>query len=77
MSDTTRTVTLTNSQWVTLCCCILDTTWYREHEYKKWSALASQAKEDGTPMYPNAAGNARYYKELEEKLTDIRHQIEA
>jgi hypothetical protein len=73
---TSRAVTLTNDQWSTLTCYILMSTKHRESERKAWEELSTEKREDGTPRFPNAADNAKYYRELEDKLTAIRLKID-
>jgi hypothetical protein len=73
---TPRSVTLTNDQWSTLTCYILMSTQHREGERKAWEELAAEKREDGTPRFIHAADNARYYRELEDKLTAIRLKID-
>jgi hypothetical protein len=73
---TPRAVTLTNDQWSILTCYILMTTQHRKCEREAWEKLSEEKREDGTPRFPNAADNARYYGELEDKLTAIRLKID-
>lgn len=69
-------VTMTNDQWSTLVCYILMTTQHRKGEREAWEAMVNDKYEDGTPLFPHAANNARYYAELETKLDEIRELIE-
>lgn len=59
-----RTVTLTNVQWNKLYIYLLTTTNYRKEQISAWEELACKTDPDGSPEYPNAAGNAEYLREL-------------
>lgn len=54
-----------------IICYVLMTTKYRENERKTWEKLAEEKDESGAPRFKNAAENARYYAELEDKLAAI------
>lgn len=71
-----RAVTLTNEQWNTLVCYILMTTQHRKGEREAWESLAAETNPDGSVKFKNAAGNAKYYADLEEELEEIRRIIE-
>lgn len=71
-----RTVTMTNEQWSTLVCYILMTTQHRKRERESWEAMVNDKYHDGTPLFPHAAENARYYAELDDKLEEIKKRIE-
>lgn len=71
-----RAVTLTNDQWNTLVCYILSTTQHRKGEREAWESLAAELNEHGEPRFPNAAGNAEYYADLEVELDKIIKAIE-
>lgn len=57
-----RSVTLTNGQWSTLVCYLLQTTSYRAGEWDTWQTLAQEKNADGSPKFPNAPGNAAYWR---------------
>lgn len=70
-----RTVTLTNVQWNKLHIYLLTTTNYRKEQISAWEELARKTNPDGSPEYPNAAGNAEYLRELERDLSEIVQKI--
>lgn len=70
-----RTVTLTNVQWNKLYIYLLTTTNYRKEQISAWEELARKTNSDGSPEYPNAAGNAEYLRELERDLSEIVQKI--
>lgn len=70
-----RTVTLTNAQWNKLYIYLLTTTNYRKEQISAWEELARKTNPDGSPEYPNAAGNAEYFRELERDLSEIVQKI--
>lgn len=59
-----RAVTLTNDEWNTLTCYLLQTTGHRTNERDAWLDLAKEKKPDGTPKFPNAPKNAAYWQEV-------------
>lgn len=67
-SQQERTVTMTNEEWNSLYCYLISTTSHIEGERKAWESLATEKREDGTPKFPNAAGNAEYYRQTRKKL---------
>lgn len=67
-SQQTRTVTMTNEEWNSLYCYLIGTTKHIEGEQKAWESLATEKNEDGSAKFPNAAGNAEYYRQTREKL---------
>ncbi len=71
-----KTITLTIDEINTLACYILMTTNYRKKEAAAWDELAKEKKDDGTPKFEHAADNAKYWLELEDKLTEIREKME-
>lgn len=75
MDSSTKTVTLTHEQWSTLCIYLLSTTQYRKGEQSAWEKLAQETNEDGTPRFRNAADNAQYWADMDEKLTKILKAI--
>lgn len=70
-----RTVTLTNVQWNKLYIYLLTTTNYRKEQIGAWKELACKTNPDGSPEYPNAAGNAEYLRELGRDLSEIVQKI--
>ena len=70
-----RTVTLTNAQWNKLYMYLLTTTNYRKEQISALEELARKTNPDGSPMYPNAAGNAEYCRQLEHDLSEIIQKI--
>lgn len=54
---------------------LLMTTRYREDEMKAWEELSKEKNEDGTPVYKNAEGNARWWREFCEAIPHIRDAI--
>ena len=70
-----RTVTLTNVQWNKLYIYLLTTTNYRKEQISAWEELARKTNPDGSTEYPNAAGNAAYFRELERDLSEIVQKI--
>ena len=70
-----RTVTLTNVQWNKLYIYLLTTTNYRKEQISAWERLARKTDTDGSPEYPNAAGNAEYLHKLERDLSEIAQKI--
>ena len=74
--ENTVTVKMTSEQANLLACYILMTTQHRKSEAEAWRNLAAERKEDGTPRFPNAKGNAEYYESLEERLEEIRSLLD-
>ena len=70
-----RTVTLTNVQWNKLYIYLLTTTNYRKEQISAWEELACKTNPDGSAEYLNAAGNAKYLRELERDLSEIAQKI--
>ena len=66
-----RTINLTDEQANLLVCYILMTTHYREEEAKAWADLAEEF-----PQKDVFRKNARYYAELESRLTEIKTIID-
>lgn len=74
--NTERSVTLTNEEWSLLTCYLLMTTNHRKDEREAWERLSTEMNEDGTPVFKNAASNAKFYADLEPKLEKIRNAID-
>lgn len=72
----TKTITLTYEEISTISCYILMTTKYREGEAEAWDRLATETEPDGSPKFPKAESNARFWREESEKLTAIREKME-
>ncbi len=72
----TKNITLTHEQANFLACYILITTNHRKEAADTWKKLAEEKNDDGTPKYKNAAGNASWWEESEERLTEIRKIID-
>lgn len=70
-------VELTQDQINTLVVYILTTTQHRKGEREAWQELAQETNEDGTAKFPNAAGNAEYYENLEIRLEEIKNILDA
>ena len=70
-----RTVALTNVQWNKLYIYLLTTTNYRKEQISAWEKLACKTNPDGSPEYPNAAGNAEYLREPQRDLSEIAQKI--
>lgn len=70
-----RTVTLTNVQWNKLHIYLLTTANYRKEQISTWEELARKTNTDGSPEYPNAAGNAEYLRKLDRDLSEIAQKI--
>ena len=70
-----RTITLTNVQWNKLYMYLLTTTNYRKEQISAWEELARKTNPDGSTMYPNAAGNVEYCRQLEHDLSEIIQKI--
>lgn len=71
-----KNIILTHEQATSLTCYLLMTTNYRKDEREAWERLATETKPDGTPKFPNAPGNARYWAELEQELDAIQKAID-
>ena len=56
---------------------ILMTSTYRKEQLEGWERLSKETKPDGTPKYKNAAGNAEYMRNLENRLDAIIKKLEA
>lgn len=54
---------------------LLMTTKYRQEEMKAWEELSKEKNEDGTPVYKNAEGNARWWRELCDAIPRIKDAI--
>lgn len=67
---------LTFDEAQTLVCYILMTTNWRHGEVEAWSKLVEEKKEDGTPLFKNAASNAQYFSELDHKLEVIKNKLD-
>lgn len=67
-SQQTRSVTMTNEEWNALYCYLIGTTRHIEGEREAWEELAKEKKEDGSPKFPNAAGNAEYYRQTKVRM---------
>lgn len=72
-----RAVTLTNREWTTLISYILMTTNYRKGEREAWERLSTEKKEDGSPAYTHAAGNAEFWRDMDATLETIKRAIDA
>ena len=72
-----RTITLTDEQANLLTCYILMTTNYRKGEKEAWESLAKETEKDGSPKFPIAPSNAKFWEETEVQLTEIRKIIDA
>lgn len=72
-----RVITMTHEQASLLTSYILMTTQYRRREAEAWAKLAEEREPDGTPSFKNAKSNADFYRELDGKLEEIRHIIDA
>ena len=70
-----RTVTLTDVEWNKLYIYLLTTTNYRKEQISAWERLARKTNTDGSPEYPNAAGNAEYLRKLDRDLSEISQKI--
>jgi hypothetical protein len=53
------------------------TTKTREGEVETWEKLAEEKNEDGSAKYIHAAGNAQFWRELNEELKEIMRILEA
>ena len=51
------------------------TTNYRENELKAWQEFSKEKNEDGTPVYKNAMGNAKWWGDLCESVIRIKEAI--
>lgn len=71
-----KVITLTSGQASTLITYLLMTTNHRKGEREAWERLATETKPDGSPKFPNAPSNARYFAELELELEAIRKAID-
>ena len=69
--------TLTAEQCSKLSLYILMTTKTREGEAEAWEKLAEEKNEDGSAKYIHAAGNAQFWRELNEELKEIMRILEA
>ena len=67
----TKTITLTHEQATKLTCYLLMTTNYRKDEREACESLAEERKEDGTLEFPNAPGNAQFWRETETTVAEI------
>ena len=72
-----KIITLTHEQANNLICYLLMTTNYRKGEREAWERLATEKKPDGTPKFPNAPSNARFWEDTERELDEIRQIIDA
>lgn len=72
-----KTITMTHEQATTLVCYLLMTTNYRKGEREAWERLATEKKEDGTPRFPNAPSNAKFWADTEKEIEAIRKIIDA
>lgn len=72
----TKTITLPLDQMNSLYCFLLLTTGYRKSERESWESLAKEMNEDGTPKFPNAAGNARFWAEMQEIADNVCRVID-
>lgn len=70
-ADQERAVTLTNDEWNTLTCYLLQTTRHRADERDAWLSLAEEKNLDGTPKFPNAPKNAAYWQEVIDTMERI------
>lgn len=66
-----RAVTLTNDEWNTLTCYLMQTTKHRTGERDAWQSLAEEKNPDGTPKFPNAPKNAAYWQEVIDTMERI------
>ena len=72
-----KMVVMSADDWSTLICYIHLTYQHRKAETAAWETLAAETKEDGTPRFPNAVENAKYFSELDGKLARIVNNIES
>lgn len=70
-----RTVTLTNNEWLWLTTYIRITTSHRMHEAEEWEELSAEKKDDGTPRFKNAKGNAEFWWKMDAILKQISQKI--
>lgn len=71
-----KIITMTHEQANNLVCYLMMTTNYRKNEREAWERLAAETKEDGTPRYPNAPGNAKFWADTEHEIEAIRKIID-
>lgn len=69
------TITLTGEQATTLIHYLSITTNYRKKEREAWEELAKETKPDGTPRFPNAPSNVRFWEKTDQELEQIREII--
>lgn len=72
-----RAVTLTNDEWSTLTTYILMSANYRAREAETWEKLASEKKDNGEPRFIHAESNARFWREEDAVLEQIRKKIDS
>lgn len=74
--DELLSVTLTVSQWNDLTAYINLSTNFRQNELHAWEQLSSETNPDGATMFPNAASNAQFFRNLNESVESIKRTID-
>ena len=72
-----KTVTMPNELWSSLRVFLLMTTNFRKDEALSWGKLAQEKNEDGTPMYPKAEGNSKFWFDMQADIDKILRRLDA
>lgn len=75
-NDRVVNVPLTNKMRGDLTCFLLMTTKYREGERNAWENLSKELEQDGTPKFPNAKGNIKFWESMIEEIETIIHILD-
>lgn len=68
-------ITLSQDDRLMLDVFLLMTTKYRKQEMNTWEKLSNEKNEDGTPVYKNAKGNAKWWSELCDAIPRISRAL--
>lgn len=70
------TITLSDYELFDLTTYILMTRRYRKAEEEAWNNLAAEKDRYDEPRFPNAAGNAQFWRDISARLERTREKIE-
>lgn len=74
--DRVVNVPLTNKLRGDLTSFLLMTTKYRDGERKAWESLSKELEQDGTPKFPNAKSNMKFWESMIEEIETIIHVLD-
>lgn len=69
------TIELTEQQASDLSFYLFVSSGYRSGEQQACEELASELNDDGTPKFKNMAANAKFWKDINSKMEDVREIV--